>query len=351
MNYRENTLRAYRFQKPDWIPVASGFPPMLVNEYGQRDLEELMRTHPILFPGFREGVLAPENLYLPPDLVAGHEYTDGWGCVWETKYTGMVGAVIRHPLADWSSFDGYRAPDPALHDGMRPIDWEALRKWSGDARGNGDLVAFFLPHGHTFLRIQDLRGYENFMLDMMDEEPLLDRLVEMVGDFSMALLERYIELEPDMVGIPEDLGMQSMPMISPALFRKYIKPTYLRMTRPLKERGIVVHEHSDGHILDLIDDLVDCGGDVLNMQDLVNGIDNIRSHVKGRLAVDLDIDRQSVTVTGSPKDIDDHIRECVEKLGDPAGGLSMCYQPWPPTPIENIRATFDAMEKYCRLYS
>jgi hypothetical protein len=87
------------------------------------------------------------------------------------------------------------------------------------------------------------------------------------------------------------------------------------------------------------------------MQDLVNGIDNIAREVKGRVALDLDIDRQHITIDGSPRDIDDHIKECVLKLGSVEGGLSLCYQPWPPTPIENIKAVFDAMEKYCGYYS
>ena len=27
-----------------------------------------------------------------------------------------------------------------------------------------------LPHGHIFLRLQDIRGYGNFLFDMLDEE-------------------------------------------------------------------------------------------------------------------------------------------------------------------------------------
>jgi hypothetical protein len=112
-----------------------------------------------------------------------------------------------------------------------------------------------------------------------------------------------------------------------------------------------VHQHSDGYILDLMDDLVDVGGDVINLQDLVNGVDGIKRAVKGRLAIDLDIDRQESTVKGTPGDVDDHVRRCVQELGDSEGGLSLSYQPWPPAPLENIRAALDAMEKYRTWYS
>ena len=61
--------------------------------------------------------------------------------------------------------------------------------------------------------------------------------------------------------------------------------------------------HSDGDIRGyLVDDLVVSGvEDALNLQDLVNGIDWIAARLKGRVCIDLDIDRQSVTRFGSPR--------------------------------------------------
>lgn len=352
MTHRDNLLRAYRFQAPEWIPISAGLPPMMWSSgYDQSELEDLLLSHPVLFPGYRQGDINPGDPYVPPDMHAGVPYTDGWGCVWQTAYTGMVGSVRNHPLADWDALDTYCAPDPDVSNGMYPLDWPAIRQGADAARAAGALVAGGLPHGHTFLRIQDLRGYENLMFDIADREPRLHRVVDMVEAFNLALVERYLAVQPDLFGIPEDLGMQSAPMISPRAFREYIKPSYLRITAPLKAAGVIVHEHSDGHVLDLVDDLVDCGGDVINLQDLVNGIDHIAACVKGRMAIDLDIDRQSVTVTGSPAEIDAHIREAVMKLGSPAGGLSLCYQPWPPIPIANIRAVFDSMERYCTYWS
>ena len=67
--------------------------------------------------------------------------------------------------------------------------------------------------------------------------------------------------------------------------------------------------HSDGDIRSLADDLLDGGVDVLNLQDLVNGVSWIREHLKGRVCIDLDIDRQSVTRFGTPAQIDRLIRE------------------------------------------
>jgi uroporphyrinogen decarboxylase len=109
--------------------------------------------------------------------------------------------------------------------------------------------------------------------------------------------------------------------------------------------------HSDGDIRDLVDDLVVSGVDVLNLQDLVNGIDWIAAHLKGRVCIDLDIDRQSVTRFGNPAQIDALIREEIEKLGSPQGGLMMIYGLYPGVPLENVTALMDALERYATFYS
>ena len=154
-----------------------------------------------------------------------------------------------------------------------------------------------------------------------------------------------------MVIYPEDLGMQIGPMISPNLFRQYIKPSYQRLMKPARDAGAIVQMHSDGDIRTLADDLIDGGVDILNMQDLVNGIDWIQDRFAGKTCVDLDIDRQKITVFGTPKDVDDLIREEVTKLSSPAGGLMMIFGWYTGTPIENIDALMTALEKYMYYWS
>ena len=50
---------------------------------------------------------------------------------------------------------------------------------------------------------------------------------------------------------------------------------------PALEAGCIVHMHSDGDIRSLVDDLILSGVQVINLQDLVNGIDWIRERLKG----------------------------------------------------------------------
>ena len=109
--------------------------------------------------------------------------------------------------------------------------------------------------------------------------------------------------------------------------------------------------HSDGDIRDLADDLIDSGVEVINLQDLVNGIDWIANRFRGKICVELDIDRQRITPYGTPAEIDALIRKEVSTIATPQGGLCMIYGLYPGVPLKNVAALMDAMERYMFYYS
>jgi hypothetical protein len=345
----ENTLRAIRFEKPEYIPMIFWINPACWHHYPQETLFELMAEHPLLFPDFTSDIKAvPE---LAPWERAGIAYTDSWGCVWETTDNGINGSVTQHPLEDWDALQNFTPPDPAHTNGKAEIDWSAIQTKILNAKSEGKPAAGSLEHGHAFLRLSYLRGYENLLFDMADGDKRLRQLIEMVESFSVEIVRRYIESGVAMMRYPEDLGMQIGPMLSPEQFNTYIKPIYEHVMAPARETGCMIHMHSDGDIRDLADDLVVGGVDALNLQDLVNGIDWIEANLKGRVCIDVDIDRQQITRFGTPEQIDELIRREIQQLGSPEGGLMMIYGLYPGIPLENVKALMDAMEKYATFYS
>lgn len=346
---RQNTLKAIRFERPEYIPVIFWINPACWHHYEPEILFSFMDEHCILFPEFN-----PENESVPeiaPWERADAPYTDAWGCVWETTDEGITGTVTKHPLADWKTLGSFTPPDPAETNGITTMDWSAIKQNILKAKSEGKHYVGSLEHGHTFQRLSYLRGYENLLLDMTDRETSLLRLIEMVETFNAGIVERYIEAGSAMICYPEDLGMQRGPMLSPEHFRTYIKPIYERIMAPAHKAGCLVHMHSDGDIRDLVDDLVFSGVDALNLQDLVNGIDWIEANLKGRVCIDIDIDRQQITRFGSPEQIDKLIREEVEKLGSREGGLMMIYGLYPGVPLDNVKTVMDSMERYASYYS
>jgi len=350
MTPRDNFLKAANFEYPDYIPMSFGINGACWNHYPHEELYDLMEEHKFLFPGF----VRPLKRFVPefhPIAKKGVPFKDDWGCIWETYDDGITGTVTVHPLDSWDKFSDYKAPDPGKVMGIGPVDWEKEKEAINRARLKGDLIFRGLRHGHTFLQLCDIRGYENLLYDMIDDEPRLKLLINMVEEFNLAIVKKYLDMGVDVIGFAEDLGMQKGPMISPELFRKYIKPSYERLMAPVKDYDTIIHMHSDGDIRLLIDDLIDKGVRIINIQDLVNGIDWIAEHLSGKVCVELDIDRQAITAHGTPEQIDELIREEVQKLGSRQGGLMMIYGLYPGVPIRNVKAIMDAMEKYAFYYS
>jgi len=347
---RSAFLKAVRFDAPDYVPMTFKINDACWRHYEPDALLELMDRHPFLFPADER---SPDPTHPSYENVARRDepFTDDFGCVWTTAEDGITGTVSTHPLADWENYASYILPDPAERSGTGSIDWAAERRTVERRRAEGKLTVGKLRHGHTFLRLCDLRGYQNLMFDFADDAPEISDLIGRLEDFNTGLLSRWLDLGVDVAKLPEDLGMQVGPMLSPAHFRRFVQPSYRRFMEMARRSGAVVHMHSDGDLRDLADDLLEGGVDVLNLQDLVNGIDWIASRFHGRTCVELDIDRQTVTAHGTPEDVDRLIREEVERIGTRQGGLMMVYGLYPGVPLANVRALMDAMERYAFFYA
>jgi len=187
---------------------------------------------------------------------------------------------------------------------------------------------------------------ENFWIDVATDEPRLYDVVEMVEAFNQYSVDRYLEWGVDELHCGDDLGAQDRCLLSAEQFAKWVAPSYRRLMRPCRDAGMQVFLHSDGHLMEIMDQLIDCGVTIINPQDLVNGVDNLAREVKGRVCIRLDVDRQTIVPFGTPNEIDQHIEECVRKLGSTEGGLELQSAILAPTPPENLDAVATAMEKW-----
>jgi len=98
--------------------------------------------------------------------------------------------------------------------------------------------------------------------------------------------------------------------------------------------------------MEFMDEFVKAGVDIINPQDLLNGVDNLARDVKGRMCIRLDVDRQTIVPFGTRQEIRELIEEEVRTLGSPAGGLEFICGIYPPTPPENVDAVCSALEEF-----
>jgi uroporphyrinogen decarboxylase len=306
--------------------------------------------HPRLFPTFKKGSVDFNNF---GSRLKGREVLDDFGCLWRFNISGLQGQVVKHPLKDWSDFAHYSLPDPEkgiVQEGGGLDPWDAIEERIENARKMDDVIVGSMPHGFFFQRLYYLRGFENLMMDFVRNTSQLEKLIEMLTEYNLALVERFIRLRVDMVSFGDDLGLQDRMPISPKTFRRFIYPSYRKIFGRVRDSGIRVYLHTDGHIMEVADALMEAGVSVLNIQDRVNGLDNIREEIKGRVCIDLDIDRQLLVPFGNPEEIRSHIHEAVVKLGSEKGGLMMYSEIHADVPLENIDAVCTAFESLMNYY-
>ena len=343
MNERENYLRAIEFRNPQWIPVEEVWIlPDAWKKYRQ-DLEKIVLRHPKIFPSYEKG---SKNFDEFPLRYRKGYHRDNWQCLWHSPEDGNIGQVVEHPLSDWRFFDTYEPPDPLKkNDSFGDPDWDKVKRNTEEQKKKG-----LLTRGHAgqlFTRLYFLRGFENLMIDIATDDPHLLDLIEMFTNYEMKLVNKWLEIGIDIIGFHTDIGMQNGLMISPAKFRKYIKPMFKKIFMACRKAGTHVSLSSDGRLLEIIDDLLECGVSVHDPQFRANTLEGIRRAYKGKLCAMVDLDQQEILPFGSPIEIDKHIREIVERLNYPEGGLMIYVEIQRTCPLENIEAIFEALEKYC----
>lgn len=313
MSEADDRTRAMRFEHPEYIPVAVGILPATWMRYREA-LDEIVARHPVIFgeqtPGTRD-YDAVGGTY-----VAG-EHVDAWGCVWSNIHTGCEAIVTAHPVPTRDMVNTLRPPRP----------------------GAG------LPHGFMWLRLTYLRGWEELMVDFAEEPPELQKLIDIVLEYNLGETRSLLQNAPELVGFGDDLGMQNTLPVSPRKWRKYLKPCFAALFGLCHEAGSSVYLHTDGHIIPIVKDLIECGVNVINPQIRANGLDNLVRECKGKVCVNLDLDRQLFPFC-TPEEIDAHIKEAVEKLGLPGGGLWLSAECGPDVPLENIEAICQALERH-----
>lgn len=319
MNNNERLVKAITYDYPDEIPVSCSILPAGWRKYGT-ELVSLVKDYPDFIPNIPD-LNHLESIY--PETYHAGDHVDEWGCVWSNIDDGMESIVTGHPVKTQEDIFSLKIPE------------------NRDGR---------MPHGFMYLRLLDLRGFEEAMIDFAEEGEALTTLIDKVLQYNLIQAEvRLKSCSPgDVVYFGDDLGMQHGLAIGAEKWRRYLKPCFARIYKMYRDKGCYVYMHTDGQIYEIMPDLAECGANMINPQYSANGIDNLERVCKGKIPINLDLDRQLFPFA-SPAQIEEHVRECVQRLYLPEGGLGLNIELNYEIPLENYAAVFDAVRKY-RVY-
>ena len=286
MTSREIVTRTIRFQGAERLPI--DFP----EKYGS---------------DFYWINMSPSPDDRPPKGV------DEWGAVWENIGNMNLGEVKHFPLKDWKDFDKLCIPD--VNNPKRWRHLQNIREKAGDK--------FILANGITlFERVHFVRGLENTWMDIYDHPDELGNLIDILVEMGLSAIEKYAELGADGYIFPDDWGLQNRLMIAPDAWREIWKPRYARIFKAVHDAGMLAFLHSCGYIVDILDDLIEIGLDVIQMDQQENmGLELLGEKFGGRITFYCPVDIQNIMVYGSRDEIRAYCRKMFKLLGRSNGGF------------------------------
>ena len=145
-----------------------------------------------------------------------------------------------------------------------------------------------------------------------------------------------------MIWTGDDIGAQHELMISPRMWRQYLKPRMANFISELKAINpeVKIAYHSDGNIMRIIPELIEIGLDVLNpIQPASMDPAQIKKEFGDRLCFWGSIDEQHTLPFGSAADVEAEVRQRLETIGQ-GGGLILAptHHVQLDTPLENFWA-------------
>jgi len=194
-----------------------------------------------------------------------------------------------------------------------------------------------------------LRGFENFLLDLVAEPEFACAVMDRVERYLFERTRRILQAgngQIDMMESNDDVGSQKGMLISPDLWRRFLKPRMARFIRLCRDHGARVRYHSCGSIRPIIGDLIEIGVDVLNPVQPA-AVDMELTALKrdfGRgITFDGGIDTEHLLPNSTRDQVYNEVRRLLNFMTQDGGYIlapSHVFQPDVPT--ENVLAVFEA---------
>ena len=350
MNSRERVRQALLCEKPDRIPKALGFysptlpqiKPAQVDDYFHLDVRFAEFDPPKGQDSFLDYLSD-----LPKDVYLGNKEQIRTYHEWD--YHPELGS--NRPLSGFQSVA--ELADYVFPDLTDPARYAGLSFQVEEWHRQGFAVAGSPPHlgGQLFETAWRLRGFENFMIDLIKRPDiaryLLDKLTPMIIHSALILAESDV----DILLLDDDVAMRTNLMISPDTWREYFKPRLsdiINLARDISP-DILIFYHSDGNFTQIIPDLVEIGVNVINpVQPDCMDAHALKLEYGDRLAMWGTVGTAWAWDKGTPDQIRVEVEHRIKTLG-PQGLLIAPAYDIDFTPLENLIAFVEAVETFGRV--
>ncbi len=288
-----------------------------------------------------------------------HDEGDSWSFVdeWHCKHRmpkqgGHYFSLCQSPLADTSlskdAVDSLEWPNPS-----DPRRWAGLRERAQRFRCAGYAVVLRGLCAGILEMACRLRPMDQLMMDLASADEaaihLLDKITELKARFWESVLADLGDVV-DVVVEADDYGTQQSMLVSPAMYRRLLKPLQAELFSVIRRRApdSFIFFHSCGNVRTLIPDFIEIGVNILNPVHITAaGMEP--AALKRDFGRDIcfwggGVDTQGVLPTGTPEQVCEDVRRNVAALA-PGGGyvFNTVHNIQADVPPENIMAMFETL--------
>ena len=374
MTHRERVLAALSHRQPDRVPIDLGSTrdsSIVVEGYERLKQHFAVRQENILLSRMMQVVDVDEQILQaleidvrgvfpggqPDELIGTDRYSDEWGVERVSPPGSHYYDQVSFPLAGeitLQDITSHRWPDP-----HHPARTQGLRERAREVRETmGCATVLNLPSAFVHTS-QYLRGFSDWYTDIAADKKLIGALFDATLDIGLAMCQVILEEVGDEVDVllaSDDLGLQGGLMMSPDAYRELIKPRhrrYLQLMHELSPAKVLFH--TCGSVVDIVDDLIETGVDILNpIQVTAGGMEpaKLKQKYGDELAFWGAIDTQYVLPHGSVEDVQAEVERRIEELGADGGYvLGAVHNIQPDVPLENILTMYRRAAAYVPSYA
>ena len=285
-------------------------------------------------------------------------YVDMWQTPHKWTDVGRYYAIHAQPLGQeklgLEEIEAFEWPDP-----FNPAMFEGLRQQARTWYENTDFVV-----GADAIKVgilqtaSQIRGYDNLFIDFALRPDMAHALLDKISELMNEMYRQYMRaVGPyvQVVVITDDQGTQNSLMISPGMFREFIKPRLRSLIEIIKREApdAAILMHCDGAILRIVEDLIEIGVDILNpIQTVVTGFEDthaLKEQYGDHISFHGGIDVQQVLPSATVSEVRQEVARRIYDLGRRGGYiLAPCHNINVDIPVENVIVAFEAAREFGR---
>lgn len=338
----ERIMKAANFREGDRVPIWDCIDNRFTLEHFAPGETDLLKANVKIYHGLQIDLCRG---YGESFLQSDNGKTTQAGNV-ETLVSSQTRWELRHAIQSLEDLKSFNFQPPS----MNWVRNEGINGIQNCQKAFAPNTMYVPGGGCGFHSAYGTMGLELFSMAIYDAWDDLKRFLEAkeieAVQFAQAVADE--KLCP-LYFIGDDIAYKGRLMFSPAFLRKTFIPMLKACCEPLKKAGIKAIYHSDGNIMEILDDLIDAGIDGLNPIEPIAGMDigYLKKKYYRKLILVGNVDCSLILPLGTREDVIEATKKCI-KAASPGGGhfIGSSSEVTPSTPLENIIAFYSTVHEY-----